>query len=296
METVARRRRGLRLDGMRVAPYLFIAPAMVYLAVVTVTPVLLAFPISLSDWTALTPRKRFVGAENYLRLLTDREFLHSLLVTAQFLLGVPIVMAAGLVVALLLNHKMRGMTAFRVVYYSPVITSTIAAAVLFDWFFQPSFGLFNGILEAVGLPGIGWVSDARTAAMSVILFRVWKGTGGTMLIYLAGLQDVPAQLIEAAQIDGAGAWKRFRHVTLPLLKPATAYLLVTGIIGTFMIFQETYMLKGPLKSTDTVVNYIYQTGFLGSEMGYASAMSFALFAVIFLITLAQYRFLKVDVR
>jgi len=281
---------------MRVAPYLFIAPAMVYLAVVTVTPVLLAFPISLSDWTALTPRKRFVGAENYLRLLTDREFLHSLLVTAQFLLGVPIVMAAGLVVALLLNHKMRGMTAFRVVYYSPVITSTIAAAVLFDWFFQPSFGLFNGILEAVGLPGIGWVSDARTAAMSVILFRVWKGTGGTMLIYLAGLQDVPAQLIEAAQIDGAGAWKRFRHVTLPLLKPATAYLLVTGIIGTFMIFQETYMLKGPLKSTDTVVNYIYQTGFLGSEMGYASAMSFALFAVIFLITLAQYRFLKVDVR
>ncbi len=278
----------------QVAPYLFIAPAMIYLAAVTLIPAIMALPISFSDWSALSPKMDFVGLDNYRRLFKDPTFKHSLIVMAKFFISVPIVMAVGLIIALLLNNEYKGMTVFRVIYYSPVITSTVAAAILFDWFFQPTFGLFNSILNAIGLPSIGWVSDAKTAVMSVIIFRVWKNAGAAMLIYLAGLKDVPQSLIEAADIDGANGWQKFRYITFPLLRPANMYLAITGVIGVFMIFQETYMLQGPLKSTYTVVNYIYEKGFMSSEMGYASAASFLLFIVILIVTLLQYRLLEVD--
>lgn len=286
-----------RLNGVKIAPYIFIAPAVIYLTIVTIIPALMALPISLTDWTALTPKMNFIGLDNYIRLLKDQDFLNSIWVMAKFFLVVPLNMVFGLLLALLLNNKLKGMTLFRVIYYSPVITSTIAAAVLFDWFYQPTFGLFNSILNAIGLQGIGWVSDAKTSVMSIILFKVWKTTGVSMLIYLAGLQDVPDTYLEAAEIDGASWWQKFRFITLPLLKPAHVYLVITGVIGVFMIFQETYMFQNvsPLRSTETVVNYIYNKGFLSSEMGYASAMSFMLFIVILIITLFQYKAMKVDI-
>lgn len=284
-----------RKNAIKIAPYLFIAPAVIYLIIVTIIPAIMALPISFTDWTALTPKMHFVGIKNYTRLIHDQDFLNSIIVMAKFFVVVPLTMACGLNLAMLLNNKLKGITLFRIIYYSPVITSTIAAAVLFDWFYQPSFGLFNSILNAIGIQSIGWISDAKTAVMSVVIFKVWKGSGAAMLIYLAGLQDVPDVYIEAAQIDGANWWQRFCHITFPLLKPANVYLVITGIIGVFMIFQETYMLQGPLKSTETVVNYIYNKGFLSSEMGYASAMSFVLFVVILIITLIQYRVMKMDV-
>jgi ABC-type sugar transport systems, permease components len=288
-------KRKKKFNGMTVAPYIFIGPAVIYLLFVTVIPALMALPISFTDWTALTPKMHFIGIGNYKQLIHDQEFFHSIWVMAKFFISVPLTMAVGLLLAMLLNNKLKGMTLFRVIYYSPVITSTIAAAVLFDWFYQPSFGLFNSLLGAIGLHGIGWISDAKTAVISVIIFKVWKSAGHSMLIYLAGLQDVPDSLLEAADIDGATWWQKFRYITLPLLKPANIYLVITGIIGIFMIFQETYMLPGPLKSTETVVNYIYEKGFQSSEMGYASAMSFVLFVVILIITLIQYRSMKIDV-
>lgn len=283
-----------KINTMKLAPYIFIGPAVIYLTIVTIIPAIMALPISFTDWTALTPKKHFIGLDNYRRLLTDKQFIQSIIVMAKFFISVPLIMGVGLLIALLLNNKIKGMTIFRVIYYSPVITSTIAAAILFDWFYQPTFGLFNSILNSIGLPGIGWISDAKTAVMSVIIFRVWKGAGAAMLIYLAGLQDVPETLMEAADIDGASWRQKFHYITFPMLRPANVYLLITGVIGVFMIFQETYMLQGPLKSTYTVVNYIYEKGFQSSEMGYASAMSFVLFIVIFIITLIQHKYLKME--
>jgi len=262
---------------MKIAPYLFITPAILYLLIVTIIPAIMALPISFTDWSALSTKMSFVGFENYKRLLHDEEFKRSLLIMSKFFLFVPLNMFFGLMLALLLNNKMRGMVIFRVIFYSPVITSTIAAAILFDWFYQPSFGLFNSILAVFGM-----------------IFKVWKGAGAAMLIYLAGLQDVAEEIKEAASIDGATPWQKFKYITLPLLRPAHIYLLITEVIGVFMIFQETYMLKGPLNSTNTVVNYIYDKGFMSSEMGYASAMSFVLFIVVLIITIVQYKALKLD--
>lgn len=287
-----------KLGAGRYIPYVFIGPAALYMLIVTVIPALMAFPISLTDWTALNTTLNFVGLSNYKELLTDTAFHHSLLVMAEFFISIPLIMLVGLAIAMLLNNKIKGMTFFRVIYYSPVITSTIAAAVIFDWFFQPSFGLFNDILGIFGLKGIGWVYDASTAVMSITILKVWKESGVAMLIYLAGLQDVPQTLIEAAEIDGASPFQKFRHITFPLLKPAHVYLLVYYVINIFMIFQETYMFitteVAPLDSATTVVNYIYEKAFTNSEMGYASAMSFVLFIVVFIVTLLQNKFLDAD--
>lgn len=287
-------RRGPRLTALKAAPYFFIAPAVVYILAVTIVPIAMALPISFTNWSALSPRVKFVGAANYVRLFSDAAFWQSCLVMAQFFVSVPLILACGLAAALMLNTKSPGVKFFRVVFYAPVITSTVAAAILFEWFFQPTFGLFNSILRSLGGQGIGWIGDAATAVPSVILFRVWKFSGEAMLIYLAGLQDIGGEIVEAASIDGAGPWQRFRSITLPLLRPATSYLLLKNAITVFMIFQETYMLQGPLKSTKTVVNYIYENGFESYRMGYAAAMSFVLFLIVLCIAIAQQRLSKLE--
>lgn len=284
-----------RITMHRAVPYFFIAPAVIYIFFVTLIPAVMALPISFTDWSALSPQKNFVGFDNYVRLMGDKDFWKSCLVMAQFFIYVPIVLAAGLVTALLLNLKIKGVKLFRLIFYSPVITSTIAAAILFEYFFQPSFGLFNSILGFFGLKGLGWVENASTAVLSVIIFKVWKDFGEAMLIYLAGLQDVPSEIKEASAIDGASSWQTFRYITFPMLRPAHIYLLMKNVIGVFMIFQETYMLKGPLNSTRTVVNYIYEKGFQSYQMGYASAMSFSLFLIVLIITMVQYKATKLDV-
>ncbi|MEG0853234.1 MAG: sugar ABC transporter permease [Angelakisella sp.] len=284
-----------RLSSIKIAPYLFVAPAVIYIFVVTLIPVIMALPISFTNWSALSPNKTFVGFDNYIKLFKDENFWKSCWVTTQMFVFVPLVMAAGLGVSLLLNSKIRGRNFFRVIFYSPVITSTVAAAILFEYFFQPTFGLFNAILKFFGAAPIGWYLNAETAVMSIIIFKVWKGFGAAMLIYLAGLQDVPGEIREAASIDGASPWQSFRYITLPLLRPAHIYLLIRNVIAVFMIFQETYMLEGPLNSTRTVVNYIYSQGFNSFQMGYASAMSFVLFIIVMTITVIQYKVTKMDV-
>lgn len=286
-------RKGFR--GIKVAPYLFVAPAVIYIFIVTIIPVIMALPISFTNWSALSPKRDFVGFDNYVRLFNDKAFWTSCLVMAKFFIFVPLVMLAGLGAALLLNAKLKGIKFFRVVFYSPVITSTIAAAILFEYFYQPTYGLFNSILRTLGFAGLGWVENASTSVMSVIIFKVWKGFGAAMLIYLAGLQDIGGEITEAAAIDGANGWQKFRYITLPMLRPAHTYLLMTNVIGVFMIFQETYMLKGPLNSTRTVVNYIYERGFQSFQMGYAAAMSFVLFLIVMILTVFQYKVTKTDV-
>lgn len=284
-----------KINSMTIAPYLFIAPAAIYIICVTVIPAVMALPISFTNWSALSPKKTFVGISNYKKLFHDAAFGKSLIVMSKFFIYVPLVMAFGLIAALLLNTSFKGKGFFRVVFYAPVITSTVATAILFEWFYQPTFGLFNAILKALSLPTCGWISDSNTAVMSIIIFKVWKGFGGCMLIYLAGLQDIGGEIAEAATVDGANGWQKFWHITFPLLKPAHVYLLMTNIIGVFMIFQETYMLEGPLSSTKTAVNYIYEKAFESFRMGYASAMSFMMFIVIMAITVIQQKVTKFEV-
>ena len=278
----------------KAAPYIFVAPAVIYIICLTMIPAIMALPISFTNWSALSPNKKFVGLDNYVKLFGDKDFWRSCLVMAKFFIYIPIVMATGLGAALLVNSKSRGTQIFRVVFYAPVITSTVAVAILFDWFYQPTFGLFNAILKWFGLPAIGWLTDPDTAVGSVILFKVWKDFGTAMLIYLAGLQDIGGEIVEAAMVDGAGVRQRFIHITFPLLKPSHTYLLLTNIIGVFMIFQETYVLEGTLNSTQTVVNYIYEQGFQSFRMGYASAMSFLLFVFIIIITIIQQKASKLE--
>lgn len=278
----------------KAAPYIFVAPAVIYIICLTMIPAIMALPISFTNWSALSPNKKFVGLDNYVKLFGDKDFWRSCLVMAKFFIYIPIVMATGLGAALLVNSKSRGTQIFRVVFYAPVITSTVAVAILFDWFYQPTFGLFNAILKWFGLPAIGWLTDSDTAVGSVILFKVWKDFGTAMLIYLAGLQDIGGEIVEAAMVDGAGVRQRFIHITFPLLKPSHTYLLLTNIIGVFMIFQETYVLEGTLNSTRTVVNYIYEQGFQSFRMGYASAMSFLLFVFIIIITIIQQKASKLE--
>ena len=278
----------------KAAPYIFVAPAVIYIICLTMIPAIMALPISFTNWSALSPNKKFVGLDNYVKLFGDKDFWRSCLVMAKFFIYIPIVMATGLGAALLVNSKSRGTQIFRVVFYAPVITSTVAVAILFDWFYQPTFGLFNAILKWFGLPAIGWLTDLDTAVGSVILFKVWKDFGTAMLIYLAGLQDIGGEIVEAAMVDGAGVRQRFIHITFPLLKPSHTYLLLTNIIGVFMIFQETYVLEGTLNSTRTVVNYIYEQGFQSFRMGYASAMSFLLFVFIIIITVIQQKASKLE--
>ena len=268
-----------KINSMTIAPYLFIAPAVIYIICVTVIPAVMALPISFTNWSALSPKKTFVGISNYKKLFHDAAFGKSLIVMSKFFIYVPLVMAFGLIAALLLNTSFKGKGFFRVVFYAPVITSTVA----------------NAILKALSLPTCGWISDSNTAVMSIIIFKVWKGFGGCMLIYLAGLQDIGGEIAEAATVDGANGWQKFWHITFPLLKPAHVYLLMTNIIGVFMIFQETYMLEGPLSSTKTAVNYIYEKAFESFRMGYASAMSFMMFIVIMAITVIQQKVTKFEV-
>lgn len=283
-----------RLLRHTLVPYLFIAPALIYIILVTLIPAFMALPISFTDWSALNSKRNFIGLQNYTKLLTDSDFWLSCFVMVKFFIYVPLVMVFGLMAALLLNVKIKGIKFFRVIYYSPVITSTVAAAILFEYFFQPRFGLFNSILHFFGLKGLGWVNNASTAVLSVIIFKVWKGFGEAMLIYLAGLQGISSEIKEAAMIDGAGKWCSFQRITLPLLRPAHIYLLMRNVIGVFMIFQETYMLEGPMNSTRTVVNYIYEKGFQSYQMGYASAMSFVLFFIVLIFTIGQYKLTKLD--
>lgn len=297
MRTASPRSRRKKWTSVQVAPYLFIAPAVAYFLCMSIIPILMALPISLTDWSALTPDRNFTGLQNYRALLSDRKFWESSLTMLKFFLYIPLVMLIGLGAAMLLNTRVKGMKFFRVLLYSPVITSTVAAALLFEWFYQPSFGLFNNLLRALGLPPSTWLNMPDTAFSAILIFMLWKHFGTNMLIYLAGLQDIPQDVREAAEIDGAGSMARFCRITMPLLKPAHTYLLITNIISVFMIFQETYMLRGTTDTlaVTTVVNYIYDEGFQFYHMGYASAMSFVLFIIIMAITFIQYKGMKIDI-
>lgn len=278
--------------------YIFIAIPLIWLVVFSLGPILFSGWVSLHQWNMLTPVRDMpsVGLENYEYIFTrDRVFPQALQNTFKFAIGgVSINVVLGLAFALLLNSKIKGRAVWRVLYFLPVITSPIALAVIFAFMFNRNYGLLNSLLVMVGLPRQGFLNDPGQAMYVLIAIAVYQYLGYYIVIYLAGLQGVPQDYYDAARVDGANSWQAFRHITLPLLRPVTLFVVVTNTIGALQVFDLVFATTGgaPANSTMTLVLHMYNTAFKYSRMGRASAMAFTLFAIILFITVLQLRLLR----
>ncbi|MFD1253542.1 MULTISPECIES: sugar ABC transporter permease [Devosia] len=269
----------------------FLLPSLVLFATFTGIPVIAALGISFTQWDLFNPA-RFIGLDNYTKLFGDPIFARVMGNTAYFvLLSVPVQMLIGLGCALALNRGIRGQTFFRIAYFLPVVTSTIAAALVWAWLFNANFGLINALLSLVGITDVPrWLASTQWAMPAVIIVSIWQNLGYAMVLFLAGLQNIRADLYDAAAIDGARGWRRLWFITLPLLSPTTFFVLIISIIGSFQIFELVFVMTqaGPANATNTLVYYIYQNGFQFYQMGYASAAAMILFVIVLIMTLVQY--------
>lgn len=269
----------------------FLAPSAVPLIAFTLAPMIGSAWVSLHRWNLISPME-WVGLDNYSKLLSDpstrRVFGHTLLYIAGYL---PLVYVGGLALALALNQAFRGRTVLRAAYFLPVVTSWVVVALVWQWLLNPSNGLVNQVLASLHLPEPGWWTDPSWSIPSVILASAWKDLGFVMVILLAGLQSIPAEVQEAARVDGANAWQRFRWITLPLLSPSTFFVLVISLVNGFQVFDQVFVMTGggPAGSSQVVVGQIYDLTFRYGRAGEASALSWLLFVVILAITAVQLR-------
>ena len=279
------------------AAWVFAGPALALIAVFFVLPLLAGFILSLTDFDVYaigTPGvARFVGIGNYVRALASPEFWNALRNTLYFVVaGAPLSVMVSLAAAMLLSARLvRFKGVFRTIYFAPVVTTIVAVAVVWRYLYHPHYGLLNFLLGKVGLGPVDWLGNPHWAMPAIILLSVWKNFGYNMLIFVAGLQSIPDELYEAAEVDGAGRWSRFRHVTLPGLAPTFLFVGVTSMIGYFQLFAEPYVMTqgGPLRSTTSVVLLMYEQGFRWWRMGAASAIAFILLAITLAGTLVQMR-------
>lgn len=272
--------------------YIFIAPAVLGFLIWVAGPMLFSAWLSLTAWDLLSPPK-FIGLGNYQTMLKDALFWKSLSVTAYFtLISVPLFQGVAFAVALLMNANVRGISIFRTIYYLPSIVPVVANAMLWAWIFNSDFGLLNAALRSIGLPKVLWLQDPRWAMPALITMSLW-GVGGAMLIYLAGLQGVPQQLYEAAELDGASFWHRFQHVTIPMISPVIFFNLLMGLIGALQTFTQGYIITngGPQNSTLFYALYLYRRAFTDFKMGYAASLAWVLFAIVLLLSILVFRYL-----
>ena len=284
-------RRGSLRRGETLAAYLFLLPNIVGFLVFTLIAVLASAGIALTNWDIISTPD-FVGLRNFERLIADESFLKVLWNTTAFTVAsVAGSMLISLGVALAMNTAIRGIVVFRTAYYLPVVTSSVAVAVVWTWFYNPDFGPLNYYLSALGFRPPQWLGSPEWALPAVIIVSVWKAIGYDMIIWLAGLQGIPQHLYEAAAIDGAGRWRRFTAITLPMLTPTTFFVLVISLIRAFQVFDIVQVMTdgGPADATRTMVLFIYDQGFRYLKMGYAAAVAWTLFVIIFLITIVQWR-------
>jgi multiple sugar transport system permease protein len=276
--------------------YAMQAPGLILFCVFVVFSISFSVYLSFHRWDILNPEKPYVGLQNYRTLIHDDTFRKALYNTFIFtLFAIPLTMVGGLMLALLLNQAIRFRGLFRTMFFLPVVTPLVVAALIWKWVYDYDYGLANYYLQTfhiIGSPQL-WLASPDLALPSVIAMNIWKGVGFAMVIYLAGLQGIPEEYYEAARVDGAGAWHRLRYITIPLLAPTSFFLLVIGVIGAFQIFTEIFIMTGggPLGSTSTIVWYLWQMGFQNFQMGYATAIAYALFGIIFVFTCIQVRFM-----
>lgn len=303
---------------MELAGYFFILPALLVIIVFRGYPIFQAIRMSLYNWSIAGPLE-FIGFKNFYRLFIDQKFYQSLGNTFWYVLGVvPLTIVISVLFAYLLNQKIKTQGIYRTIYYLPVVTSIVAASVVWKWLFNPDRGIFNAILNIFGISGLKWLNDARgifeiissalginlsgffagpsIALIALIIMTVWHNLGFCIIIVLAGLQNVPVQYYEAAKLDGVNNWHLFWHVTLPIISPTIFYLLITQSIIAFNTFTPVYVMTqppgGPLGTTSLVVYYLYEQSFRLWNLGYANAIAFVLFVVIFLLTQLQKRFFE----
>ncbi len=272
--------------------WLFIAPVVLGTLIFNVLPVLPTFGLSLTAWNGLSA-PTWVGLENYLRMFSGDPLLaQSLINTILFTLGyVPFGIIVGLALALLVNRSLPGMAIFRALIFLPYVTSLVAVGIIAKWVFSDQYGVLNAMLETVGIRGPHWLGESSTAMLAVIITSVWANMGFNMVILLAGLQNVPDTLLDAAKLDGAGRWSRFVHVTIPFLTPTLFLLLILQTIGSFQVFALILVMTqgGPGQGTYVYIYHLWYEAFQMRNMGYAAAMAVILFVIIALITWAQAR-------
>jgi multiple sugar transport system permease protein len=271
--------------------YAFISPWIIGFMVFTLFPFVSSIYLSFTRYNIVRPAV-WVGLQNYSTLIHgDPQFRQALLVTLRFaLVSVPMSIVVGVTLAILLNQKVRGLSLYRTIFFLPAIVPTVASATIFLWLFNPQIGLFNQLLRLIHIEGPSWLLDTKWAPWSLIFMSLW-GVGNSMVIYLAGLKDVPVYLYEASLLDGAGPAQRLRHVTLPMLTPVIFFNLVMGVIGSFQYFTEAYMMTngGPDDATLYYALYLFRRAWRYLDMGYASALAWVLFAVVMAITLLLFR-------
>lgn len=272
-------------------------PSTVVVGLFIVFPIFFSLFLSFHKWSILTSDMTFVGFGNFARMVNSKEFWITLKNTMIYTLGVvPFGAAASLGLALLLNRKIVASGFFRTTYFLPVITSTIAIAIVWLWIFDTNNGLLNIIIRKFGGTAVPWLSSSKYALLSIIIVTIWKNAGYHMIILLAGLQSIPESYYEAAQIDGATAWQKFRYITWPMIMPALVFVLITNTIFTFQAFGQIYTMTGggPSQSTSVIVYYLYQRAFEFQEMGYASAVAWVIFIILLVLTMLQLRLQKKD--
>jgi len=270
--------------------YIFVSPWLIGYILFIVFPVVYSFILSFCKYT-LPFTVKFIGLLNYKEIIRDPLFRLSLYNTLYYtLFSVPLGIATSIVIAIILNMRVKGVSVFRTIYYMPAVISGVAVSLLWLVVLDPSYGLINYILSLLHIRGPLWLQDPKWSKPALILMSLWQ-SGGNMIIYLAGLQQIPEQLYEAATIDGANNWFKFWKITLPLLTPTIFLNLILSIIGSFQIFTQAYVMTGggPLNSTLFYVLYLYQKGFQSFEMGYASALAWILFIIVLMLTIILFR-------
>jgi multiple sugar transport system permease protein len=277
--------------------YLFILPGTVLFLTWTLYPLIYAFVMSFAEWNLIKP-SRFIGLDNYRRALDDPVFWIALKNTLFYtVVTVPGQMILGLGVALLLDGPLRARAFFRTVYYIPVVTSWVVVSLVFTYLFNSQAGLINWMLrDGIGVidDNINWLGEPFTAKLAIATLGIWKGLGWTMVVFLAGLQSIPADLYEAAAVDGAGGWRRLRDITIPLIRQTTLFILVLLTVGGFQVFISVYVMTGgdPVHRTDVLLTYMYSNAFEFLDLGYGAALSYILAGMVFILSMIQIRFLR----
>lgn len=269
--------------------YLFVAAPLLGFLIFGFVPIIMSLALAFAKWDMFRP-PQWIGFQNFARMAQDPVVSISFVNTLVFFLGVPIGIAFSLILAMMLNRKLTGINFYRAIYYLPSVSSIVAISLLWQWIFNPENGLLNMYLLKLGLPGPEWLNDPLWVKPALILMGVWGGLGPNMILFLAGLQGVPASLYEAASIDGAKPWQQFWHVTWPMLTPTTFFVTIMGVIGALQYFGQIYIMTqgGPEHASTSYMFYLWQQAFTYYRMGYASALAWLLGVFIIIVTAVQF--------
>lgn len=275
---------------------ILLLPNLIIFLMFSVFPVISTLGISFTSWDLLG-KPKWIGLSNYINLLKDETFFKVTGNTFYFtVVSVPVCLVFSFGMALLLDSKIKHVKMWRAIYFLPVISSMVVAAIVWNWLYNPQFGLINYFLGLFGIEGPAWLSDTKWAMPAVIITNIWKNMGYNMMLFLAGLQSISSNYYEAAELDGANFWQKTRYITIPMISFTTIFVIITSVIGSFQVFDLVMMMTdgGPARSTSVMVHYLYQNAFSYFKMGYACAQAVVLTLIVLILTLLQFKFVKVN--